>query len=73
MVLKYEFSKDNIHIHAKVDGESPRDLRPQPYVKNCGQLRNAESQRHALPQGRAHHLVIPYQKLSPGNMNLKEA
>ena len=38
-------------------------------MKNYGQLRNAESGRHGLPQGRAHPLVTQYQMISDENMH----
>lgn len=36
-------------------------MNPQPYTKNYRQLRNTESGRNSLPQGKAHQLVMYYQ------------
>ena len=55
-------AKAGIKRYAKVDGENHK--RPQPYTKNCSQLRNAESGR-SLPQRRVNQLVMQYQMVSP--------
>jgi hypothetical protein len=39
-----------------------------PHTKNYRQLRNAESRRNRLPQGKEQQLVIQYQVVSPENM-----
>ena len=61
----HKLYKDNNNRHAKVEEEVP--MRLQPYTKNYRPLRDAESGRNSLPQGRAHQLVIQYQMVSLEN------
>ena len=58
----YELNKDTINRNdttnknAKVDREKLKNS--QSYTENYKQLRNSESGRNHLPQGRAHQLII---------------
>ena len=61
-----KLNKDNTNTYAKVDKEEPK--RPQPYTQNYSQLRNVESRRHSIPQGKVSQLVIQYQMASPENI-----
>jgi hypothetical protein len=47
----------------KAQGEVVGEM-PKENSKNYRQLRNAESRRNSLPQGRAHELVVQYQMVS---------
>lgn len=48
--------------HASMEGRMFR--RPQHYTRNYRQLRNADSERNGLSQGREHQLVVQYQVVS---------
>lgn len=45
--------------------------RPPLHTKGCRHLREAESRRNSLPQGRAHQLVIHYQVVRPQNKHTR--
>lgn len=60
-----KLNKDNTR-HARVDRSKP--MWPQPYTKNCSQLRNAKSGPGSPPPpGRTHELVVQYRVVSPEN------
>jgi hypothetical protein len=57
-----EVNKGHTNKYAKVDEGKPK--RPQPYTLYYKELRNFKSGRNSILQGRAHQLVIQYQKVS---------
>ena len=59
MTAKHGLNRNN-NSHAKVDGESQK--MHEPYIRNS-QLRNAETGRNSLPQGKTKYLVVQYQCL----------
>lgn len=61
-------SKDDINRRAKVDEE--KFMRPQPNLKIYRQLRNTESSRNSLPQGKGHKSTIQYQMITPENTHV---
>ena len=58
---EHELSKDNTKGHA-----SGKAHEPQPYTENYRKLRKARNRR-SLSLGRAHHVVVQCQTVSPGN------
>ena len=63
---EYLWNNDDTNRHDNMGRENIR--RPQPSTKNYQQLRNAESGKNSLPQGRTQQLVIQYQMVNPENV-----
>lgn len=63
MTSKRELDKGDTIEHAKLDRPA---FSP---TKNYRQLRDAESRRNSLTQGRAHALGIQYQMVGPENVH----
>jgi hypothetical protein len=65
-IIKCKLNKDDTSTYAKVDKEE--SMRSQPYTEHFSQLRNVESRRNSIPQGKVKQLVIQYQMASPENI-----
>lgn len=61
-MISHYLDKNHTNKHANMGpGKPTKGLNTQNYK----QLRNSESGRNHLPQGRAHQLIIQYQMVSP--------
>ena len=65
MTTKQELDKDGTDGQMDMPEQMGKPMTPQPYTKDCRQLRKAESRR-SFPQGRAQQLVTQYQIVSQG-------
>lgn len=69
MTTKQELDKDGTDGQMDMPEQMGKPMTPQPYTKDCRQLRKAESRR-SFPQGRAQQLVTQYQIVSQENIHI---